>query len=180
MTLVLVVSSQSVSSGERFTASVSGAQSNEKITFIYDDQRHVVWADSYGNTPPVTFVGTVTGPVVAYGEVSGSSNVLIVHVTSAFTAQPACYTLNFPPLPWALVHAQFSVTGASPGTRITIHLGSDANGPVLCSALADQYGNVRCSADLNAVQILYTTYTATVPVPGGYETSTASLLPCLP
>ncbi|GLW19767.1 hypothetical protein Stsp01_65100 [Streptomyces sp. NBRC 13847] len=90
---------------------------------------------------------------------------------------PACYRLNFPPLPWSYATATLTATGATPGATVTFHSGG-ANGPVLCTAVADMYGNATCKATINPVQSGLG-YTATTPVAGGFLTSTSTMTLCL-
>ncbi|MFI2261421.1 hypothetical protein OHU45_05070 [Streptomyces tubercidicus] len=94
---------------------------------------------------------------------------------TGFSAQPACYRLNVPPLPWAFAQATFSAGGATPGAVVTFHLGGPA-GPVVCTAIADASGNASCTATLNVGQVLFGTYTATTPAAGGGTLSSSSTL----
>ncbi|MFF3748790.1 hypothetical protein [Streptomyces kronopolitis] len=52
-----------------------------------------------------------------------------------------------------------------------------AGGPVLCTAVADTYGNATCTANLTITQI-GAGYTATTPTPAGPLTATSTLTPC--
>ncbi|RXS73786.1 Ig-like domain repeat protein [Streptomyces sp. TM32] len=127
-----------------------------------------------------TITATVTGPV---GGTCTCTNVIAtttvtVGAAQTFTAQPACYTLNFPPLPWSFAHTTLTATGATPGAVVTFHQ-DGAGGPVLCTAVADANGNASCTANLSVFQVLTPTYTATTPVAGGFLTSSSTLLPCL-
>ncbi|MCF3147276.1 Ig-like domain repeat protein, partial [Streptomyces platensis] len=97
---------------------------------------------------------------------------------TGFTAHPACYTISFPPLPWAFAQATFSASGATPGSLVTFHLGG-ANGPVVCTATADASGNASCTATLNIGQVGFATYTATTTGASGPLQSSSSLGICL-
>ncbi|MFI9081398.1 Ig-like domain repeat protein [Streptomyces sioyaensis] len=126
---------------------------------------NTVTATVIGNGTTCSCVGTFVNATVTVGP------------SQAFTAQPACYTLNFPPLPWSFAHATLTATGATPGTTVTFH--SDGpSGPILCTAVADTFGNASCTANLSIFQLL-SGYTATTPVPGGFLTSHGTLLPCI-
>ncbi|MEV7468636.1 Ig-like domain-containing protein [Streptomyces kronopolitis] len=124
----------------------------------------------------------ITATVSASGSQCTCSNVVAtttvtVGAAQSFTAQHACYTLNFPPLPWSFAHTTLTVTGATPGAVVTFH--SDGpGGPVLCSAVADANGNASCQTNLTVFQ-LGSGYTATTPVPGGFLTSSSTLSPCI-
>ncbi|MEV7472057.1 Ig-like domain repeat protein, partial [Streptomyces kronopolitis] len=139
-------------------------------------------------TGSVTFTtpgaNTVTATVTAAGTACTCTNVTSTPITvtvqpagGTLTAQPACYRLNFPPLPWSYATATLLATGATPGAVITFHSGG-ANGPVLCTAVADSNGNATCKAVITPVQSGLG-YTATTPVPGGFLTSTSTLHLCL-
>ncbi|MEU5547675.1 Ig-like domain-containing protein [Streptomyces sioyaensis] len=126
------------------------------------------------NTVTATVIGE--GSTCACTGVAGTTTVT-VGPSQTFAAHPACYTLNFPPLPWSFAHATLTVTGATPGSTVTFH-SDGAGGPVLCTAVADSFGNASCVATLSIFQLL-SGYTATTPVPGGFLTSSSTLLPCL-
>ncbi|MFF3748686.1 Ig-like domain repeat protein [Streptomyces kronopolitis] len=139
-------------------------------------------------TAPVTFTtagaNTVTATVTAAGTACSCTGVTSTPITvtvqpagGTLTAQPACYRLNFPPLPWSYATATLLATGATPGAVITFH-SDGANGPVLCTAVADSFGNATCKGIINPVQSGLG-YTATTPVPGGFLTSTSTLRLCL-
>lgn len=111
-----------------------------------------------------------------------NSGVGVVTVTvggapGVFTALPACYRLNFPPLPWAFANATFTATGAAPGTLVTFHL-DGAGGPVVCTAAADATGTATCTGNLSVFQLVNTTYTATATISGSQVSSSSTLLPC--
>ncbi|MEV7472002.1 Ig-like domain repeat protein, partial [Streptomyces kronopolitis] len=140
-------------------------------------------------TGSVTFTtpgaNTLTATVTAAGTACSCTNVTSVAVTvtvqpsgtGTLKAQPACYTLNFPPLPWSFARATLTATGATPGATITFH--SDGpGGPVLCTAVADTFGNATCVANLTVFQ-LASGYSATTPVSGGFLTSSSTLTPCI-
>jgi hypothetical protein len=111
--------------------------------------------------------------------VTGTGTVIVGPVTGTLTANPACYALNFPPLPWSFAHATFSVSGAPPGAVVSFHVGGAAN-PVVCTAQASPTGIASCTANLNITQLLSPTYTATTtPISGGTLTATSSLSPCI-
>ncbi|MFD6231322.1 Ig-like domain repeat protein, partial [Streptomyces sp. NPDC060232] len=107
----------------------------------------------------------------------GASGTGTVTVSGAkgLTAQPACYRLNVPPLPWAFATATFSASGATPGATVTFHLDGPA-GPVVCTAVADASGNASCTATLTIGQVLYSGYTAT----SGGVSSSSTLSICFP
>ncbi|MEV7468629.1 Ig-like domain repeat protein, partial [Streptomyces kronopolitis] len=140
-------------------------------------------------TSPVSFTtagaNTVVATVTAAGTPCTCTNVTSTPITvtvqpsgtGTFKAQPACYTLNFPPLPWAFAHTTLTATGATPGALVTFH-SDGAGGPVLCQAVADSNGKASCSATLSVFQLL-SGYTATTPVAGGFLTSSSTLLPCI-
>ncbi|MEU5548035.1 Ig-like domain-containing protein, partial [Streptomyces sioyaensis] len=115
-----------------------------------------------------TCTNVTSGPVTVTVQPSG---------TGTFKALPACYTLDFPPLPWSFAHATLTATGATPGATITFH-SDGAGGPVLCTAVADTNGNATCTAHLTVLQ-LASGYTATTPAPGGFLTSHNTLTPCI-
>ncbi|MEU5548056.1 recombinase family protein [Streptomyces sioyaensis] len=127
-------------------------------------------------------VNPITATVIAEGAtctcvgVAGTATVT-VGPAQGLTAQPACYTLNLPPLPWSFAHTTLTATGATPGATVTFH-SDGAGGPVLCTAVADTNGNANCTANLTIFQ-LASGYTATTPVPGGSLTSSSTLLPCI-
>ncbi|WP_026170363.1 MULTISPECIES: Ig-like domain repeat protein [unclassified Streptomyces] len=110
--------------------------------------------------------------------VSGTATVNVGASTGGLTANPACYTLNFPPLPWAFATATFSASGATPGAVVTFHL-DGPSGPVVCTAVANASGNASCTATLNIGQVLYSSYTATTPSAGGTLSSSSTLGICL-
>ncbi|MYT11004.1 Ig-like domain repeat protein [Streptomyces sp. SID4951] len=110
--------------------------------------------------------------------VSGTATVNVGASTGGLTANPACYTLNFPPLPWAFATATFSASGATPGAVVTFHL-DGPSGPVVCTAVANASGNASCTATLNIGQVLYSSYTATTPTAGGTLSSSSTLGICL-
>ncbi|WP_433856203.1 Ig-like domain repeat protein [Streptomyces kronopolitis] len=127
-------------------------------------------------------VNTITATVNAAGGTCTCTNVVTtttvtVGAAQTFKAQPACYTLNFPPLPWSFAHTTLTVTGATPGAVVTFH-SDGAGGPVLCTAVADANGNASCPVNLTVFQ-LAAGYTATTPVPGGFLTSSSTLFPCI-
>ncbi|AZS75913.1 Ig-like domain repeat protein [Streptomyces lydicus] len=110
--------------------------------------------------------------------VSGTETVNVGASTGRLTANPACYTLNLPPLPWAFATATFSASGATPGAVVTFHL-DGPSGPVVCTAVANASGNASCTATLNIGQVLYSSYTATTPSAGGTLSSSSTLGICL-
>ncbi|MGY4969991.1 Ig-like domain repeat protein [Streptomyces nigrescens] len=110
--------------------------------------------------------------------VSATATVNVGASTGGLTANPACYTLNFPPLPWAFATATFSASGATPGAVVTFHL-DGPSGPVVCTAVANASGNASCTATLNIGQVLYSSYTATTPSAGGTLSSSSTLGICL-
>ncbi|UYB38171.1 hypothetical protein SLV14_000506 [Streptomyces sp. Je 1-4] len=110
--------------------------------------------------------------------VSGTATVNVGASTGRLTANPACYTLNLPPLPWAFATATFSASGATPGAVVTFHL-DGPSGPVVCTAVANASGNASCTATLNIGQVLYSSYTATTPTAGGTLSSSSTLGICL-
>ncbi|MFF3749333.1 hypothetical protein ACFYYH_02555 [Streptomyces sp. NPDC002018] len=125
---------------------------------------------------------TITATVNAVGGTCTCVNVVAtgtvtVGAAQGFTARPACYTLNFPPLPWSFAHTTLTVTGATPGAVVTFH-SDGAGGPVLCTAVADVNGNASCPVNLTVFQ-LASGFTATTPVPGGFLTSSSTLSPCI-
>ncbi|MFF4283427.1 Ig-like domain repeat protein, partial [Streptomyces kronopolitis] len=139
-------------------------------------------------TAAVTFTtpgaNTVTATVTAAGTACSCTNVTSTPITvtvqpagGTFKALPACYRLNFPPLPWSYATATLTATGATPGATVTFRSGG-VSGPVLCTAVADVYGNATCKATINPVQSGLG-YTATTPVAGGFLTSTSTMTLCL-
>ncbi|MFI9082344.1 Ig-like domain repeat protein [Streptomyces sioyaensis] len=128
---------------------------------------------------------TLTATVTAAGTACSCTNVTSTPITvtvqpagpGTFKALPACYRLNFPPLPWSFVHATLTATGAPPGAVVTFH-SDGASGAVLCTAVADTNGTASCTADLTIFQ-LASGYTATTPVLGGSLTSSSTLTLCL-
>ncbi|MEV6569365.1 Ig-like domain repeat protein [Streptomyces kronopolitis] len=139
-------------------------------------------------TGAVTFTtpgtNTITATVTAAGTACTCTNVTSAPVTvtvqppgGTFRALPACYALAFPPLPWSFALATLTATGATPGATIAFRSGA-ANGPVLCTAVADSSGNASCTTNLSVFQLALG-YTATTPTTGGLLTSTNTLSPCL-
>ncbi|MFF7234588.1 Ig-like domain repeat protein [Streptomyces sioyaensis] len=140
-------------------------------------------------TTPITFTtpgaNIVTATVTAAGTACTCTNVTSPPVTvtvqpagtGTLQALPACYRLNFPPLPWSFARATLTATGATPGAVLTFH-SDGAGGPVLCTAVADANGNASCTANLTVFQ-LASGYTATTPVPGGFLSSSSTLTPCI-
>ncbi|MGW8395816.1 Ig-like domain repeat protein, partial [Streptomyces lydicus] len=104
--------------------------------------------------------------------VSGTATVNVGPVTGGrLTAKPACYVLNFPPVPWAFAHATFSASGATPGSTVTFSV----MGSTVCTAVADASGNASCTGNLTVTQALASTYTAS----SGGVTVTGSLGHCV-
>ncbi|MFI0216513.1 Ig-like domain repeat protein [Streptomyces lydicus] len=102
---------------------------------------------------------------------SGTATVTVGVGNGTLTAKPACYALNFPPVPWAFAHATFSASGATPGSTVTFSV----LGGTVCTAVADASGNASCTANLSITQALAATYTAS----SGGVTVTGTLGPCL-
>ncbi|MFD8328943.1 Ig-like domain repeat protein, partial [Streptomyces lydicus] len=118
----------------------------------------------------------VTATVLSAGTTcncTGASGTATVTVGTGvtLTAKPACYALNFPPVPWAFAHATFSVSGATPGSTVTFSV----LGGTVCTAVADASGNASCTGNLSITQALAATYTAS----SGGVTVTGTLGPCL-
>jgi hypothetical protein len=112
--------------------------------------------------------------------VIATTTVVVGGPSQTFTAQPACYTVHFPPFFPYFSTTTLSVTGATPGATITFH--SDGpTGPVLCTAVADTFGNASCTIHpdpLTLGALVLSGYSATTPVPGGQLSSSSTVRLC--